>query len=596
MKKIYYLFPVLYIIIVLALFSNYIIDSQQRKYQWGNVSIQITAKDKEHQKLLSSKTILPAYIPIRNIQIDMPQIKMNFQSHLNIAKNNKNSFLTSISALPSGEGFLLHFGEDIYISFQTNVLHPEEIAIIVYAKKQDSIHIPVRTIWGTQVSFDETILRLTTPKESLNIIASPNASFIQKNNDIIFSTKDTYASFRFSGNNTQTLKTISQVPKISPAIKEETNKVVSGFIDNAYNGWVEKRLDDALSTWYQPEGFYIFSENILTAAYTESIRRQTLVKYKLELDKAAVVHKNALTWRTAFFNQKAPDIFLSIFEDAKEIQGLALSEINKRNRNIINELDIWRTLPFWHQSSRQTFFNFIQTIEAINISSENSAMLLYQSAKVSLPIFQQYIEKNKFVLEQNLMSNVVVINHGYMLVGSKNNINTRISIIAGAYLSQYGSTKEMKRLGYRILKTTLLLGDDSGFLPRILIDKEDGLVALGYITPEEIYPFISNNIYDANIKLTNISGIYSFSSAVPYLKKENNTLDITLDTNIKESTEFIYLWPIERPISMHGFNLYWSGNTFASNITKGISYDNEHKLLTIKILHWDDAQSIKIVF
>lgn len=596
MKKIYYLFPILYVIIVLIFFSNYITLSQQRKYQWGNISIQITAKDKKNQKLLSSKKILPETIPLKSIRIDMPHIKINFQSNLNIAKNNHNSFLTSISPLPSGEGFLLYFGDDIYISFQTNVLHPEDIAIVVHAKEHDTITIPVHTIWGVQVSVEDAILRLHTPKQSLKVIASPNARFIQENNSLIFNAKDTYSSFRFSNNEEQALQTITKIPTISPTIIKETNMIVDEFIDNAYEGWVDTRLDTSLGTWYQPEGFQIFSENILIKAYAESIRRQTLVKHKLKLDKTAAVNKNALTWRTAFFNQQVPNIFFSIFEDIKTIQGLSLSEITNNNRKIINELDVWETLPFWHKSGQQTFFDFIQQREAISISSENSAMLLYQSTKVVLPAFQQYIEKTALVLEQNIINNVVIINRGYMLIDSKKNINTRLSIIAGAYLSQYGSTQKIKLLGYRILKTTLLLGDDSGFLPRMLINKENNLVGLGYITPEEIYSFIANNIYDAYIKQTNISDIYSFSSAVPYLKKENNTLTITLDTKIKESTEFIYLWPIERPVSIYGFNLYWSGAPFSSNITKGIRYDRERKLLIIKTLHGQPQQSINIVF
>lgn len=599
MKKFVYLLPILYILIILMLIGNHIVESRQMNYEWGRLSIQIAPKDRQVQDMLVASEGLPNKVPIKHIKIDFPQMQLSFYSNVNISQSTLNSGLISISPLPSGEGFVLEFGGDIYISFQTSILNPDEVGIFVYAKENDVMHIPFIPRFGYKVTLENRSLFLASPKTRIKGVASSTAYFLIKKKSFVFVARSSYSSLRLSKIIEDDIQLISGIPKISPNIIKESQNLLSKYLEKSFIGWTSHRFNSSLGLWLQPEGFWGFSEDIIMITYSEAIKKSTLQRYKLALDKSSVINESYLTWKTAFFYQKNPYIFFSFFDNVSSIQNYVSTEINKNNREILYDFNIWNTVLFWSSTTQTNFLKFIQRNETINISPENSAILLYQGHQnmyVQWDSFLTYIRSNKQALEDNLVYNTIVINDGYMLINSNKNVDVLASIIAGAYLSKHASSETLKFLGARMLKTTLSLSDGDGILPRYLIKQKNNLVSLGYITPEEIYPFITDNEYYARIKPTDIPSIYSYSASEVQLTQENNIMDISIDTKIHESTQYIYLWPIERPRSIFAFGVYWKGTPLPENMTKGVSYNVENKVLTIKILDLGNDRRIRLAF
>lgn len=590
--------PLFYIIVVLILLANYIFDSQKTSFTWGELSVRITTNEKNTPSLLhNAKNLSLEKIGVSFVRITLPQAKITFSTHSSISTNREYGILSTIAALPSGDGFVLSFGDKTFISFQTNLLKPKEVSIIVHAQPKDQIQFPVFLPLGTKSSLIENSLLLSRANLSSKVLASSYAYFSQTKTSLSFVSQSTHTSFHFSIVQSNTPPTITRIPTLSLNTKKEAEQSVVEYIDKAFLSWTSKRFNTSLGAWKQPEGFFGFSEKILVSTYAEAMKRQELPRIKIALDKAAFLNKHALSWRSANFTLNGHTLIPSLFEDITSTQQYILTEIANNNRTILNNLSLWQTIPLWkNKTNQQEFYSFLTATPPVNTSPEISAILLHQSIINPWKELNHYVNTNNKIFEQNIINNTVIANKGYLLLNSNKNIDVFSSIIAGKYLSSYASLDSLKRLGARMLQTALSLSDDYGVLPQLFVYNNPGFVSLGYITPETIYPILSSNSLYPKIKKSKLDSIFYLSNSPITVKPSSNNIQLSIHNPENEITQYVYVWPIPKPNRIYAFDVFWTGKTFPQNFSQGISYNSTYELLIIKMLSRNQEEIIALEF
>lgn len=596
MQKYYYIIPLLYILVVSILFANFIFESQKTQFTWGNIIANITTVSNEDKKTLKHAISLPNKpINISRINITLPYAHFSFNTHTNISSTFPESTLKSITPLPSGEGFVLRFANQFFISFQTNSLNPDEIAIIINSKSKQTIQIPLIVPFGIKAKLSKSSLMIIKPNRQSKIIASSQASFVKTQRNWLLVSRANYASFHFSNVSDKAPPIITKIPRLPPNTIENSRVVIKDFIDNTYAGWITKRFDRASGTWEQPEGFLGFTEETLVGAYAESQKRGLLNQYKIDLDKASVLHENSLSWKSAPYTRNGVDFLDSLIKDITDTQGLVLNEITNKNNKILEVFHVWNMLPLWNNEiNKQTFLTFITKILPVNMPPEISAMLLFQSTKSNWQEFVNYINANIEIFEQNIVNNIVVINEGYLLLNSNKNIDILFSIVAGRYLSSSSSQESLQLLGHRILKTAISLANDSGVLPSIFVYNNNSFTSLGYIAPEIVYPIITDNPFYPTISKTNADTIYSFAATPLSIQQNDKTTKISIETPENGITQFLFLLSVEKPKSIFAFDVFWTGSKFNNNIVQGVSYNQQHKTIIIKTINRNSLEEIQL--
>lgn len=598
MKKYYFIIPTLYILVVVILLSNYFLDSQKKTFRWGNLSVQVSTFNQKTPASSHALDTLPSIqLQTSFVKVSLPQVYITFNSHTSISPSNPKATLSSIASLPSNDGFVLSFLDDTHISFQTNILSPEEIAIIIQTSKYNTIQFSLYTSIGNRTSLSDNLLYITNSNTKTKIIASSQAHFTKNKNSWWLVSRTPYASFQFSKVVPNTPPTISAIPILPDSIVRETRASIDAYIDKAYDGWMFKRYNSALGTWHQPEGFYGFSELILISAYSEAIKRQTITKDKFILDKAAVLNKLALTWKSSTFQSDGNVLFSTIFDSIANAQHYMLTEAAHNNLSILNDLFLYETIPLWNnREHKNSYLQFIQQTAPINMPPETSAMLLYQSTVLCWDEFKEYIHNNESTFEQNLINNIVIANNGYMLLDSNKNIDIYFSIIAGKYLSTHSSQNNLRLLGYRILKTVLTLANDVGVLPRTYIFNNSGYTSLGQITPEYIYSILSDNEFYPSIQKISEDNTLAFTSSSISMNQKDNNYTIMVHSPTSKITEYIYVLNLPPPQQIVAFNVNWTGVRFPQYLTQGIEYNTTYNFLTVKMFNKTDKEIIDIYF
>ena len=281
MQKYYFVVPFIYIVIVCILFFNYIFEPKQIDFQWGDITISVTTEESKDRELLSKidKHNI-TNIPISKAKVTLPYGFFIFDSSSSISQQNAHATLTSISALPSQDGFVLAFNDIVYITFHTNIATTTEVGMVIQTLDDYMVEIPFKTLFGINSSIDSEALLLSHSSYNIQVFSSLYGAIQPERKNWVFTNTSDYASFHFSLVSEQLPQTITAIPLLAPTNKKDTEDIIEIFIDNVYEGWVQNRFDSATGTWIHPEGFKGFSEAILISTYAEAQRRNEIANKK----------------------------------------------------------------------------------------------------------------------------------------------------------------------------------------------------------------------------------------------------------------------------------------------------------------------------
>ena len=376
-----------------------------------------------------------------------------------------------------------------------------------------------------------------------------------------------------------------------PAGEYETT--VGAFIDDAYIGWSNTRLNDGSGTWDMRSGSPTFSELILTATLAEAWQRDEYTPVFTDMRRAADQHPDQVSLLSAPFLGNLDDIREQYLE-ADERRAERLLEL-ARNR----DPELFRTPDLakfaMDRGSEELYRAVLAAVENIDVLETNMAQAIGMLRNYYLADFPTEESRDAFsrfasIIETRLLPNLYrAEDEGFFLRSGPGRVEVFQSVVAGRILQAAGTERQDRRLvsvGRQLVSSSLALADEDGFLPAVLYVGAEGLEGVeGAIGPERVYGLLSNNpAYPAQISLAEEVGPGTWIWAVA----DFTEIDIASDQH-----RFVVEYPRNRThyIIMQGFPPFsgmvlfgqqWRTDPSFESYIKGRHYERGSQTLMIK--------------
>ncbi len=609
LRRYYFIVPILYISIVLIFFANYNAQKNEIQLSWGQLTIIAQPKitEKNH---ITNKNNISSEIQINRVKIIFNAIVFSFNSSVSITPQ-KNSTLQSIQILPSNNGILLVFSENITIVFQTSLLNKEELAISIHIPDNTIVSIPIKKKLLTKIKplqntlfREHTSVNVSTLKQNYILRILGEGSII--NNKELWSIKSSasHVFIRYGAIHSAGFVPIKKTPIIPATIASQSRRLLSQYIEKMYTTILNSRYDEVSGSWLQPEGVYEFSEDALMASYAEATLRKELPKYRLPLKKSLFVHLDSQTWKSAVIGIQDKNTLTQMYRQVRQFKEVVLLSIKTKNYNILTNLDLLeKAYIFFDKDTQNILLSFISSLSLTTLTPNIAVSLLTQEKHTQWSLAKENIKKIYDILTGTILDNIVVANNGYMLRSNKNEIDVKSSLLAGYYLSRYSKEKPIQYLGHRIIITVLNLSNTMGFLPRIYILKNKDVKSLinplGFISPETIYKWIANNKYYprfTTFRREGFKNINILSSTPISIKTQGNSVDITVDVLQKDSSQLMYIINAGSPKKIFAFNAFWSGLYFTNEVSQVVYYNKPYDSMIIKMSSSRQKETVSLQY
>ena len=501
----------------------------------------------------------------------------------------------------TASGFRVRFENDATLSFDLSRSDGEELRVRPEFPEAllpaNFISLPVTTTGGATlqrttlpgifpVRFESRTYHLAPPPRSQldterNVLRIPTDSGTQTVSYLQASTEQQDVFTTWFSDDRQRI----------PADEYETT--VTSFIDDAYIGWSNTRLNDGSGTWDMRSGSPTFSELILTATLAEAWQRDEYTPVFTDMRRAADQHLDQVSLLSAPFLGNLDEIREQYLE-ADERQTTRLLEL-ARNR----DPELFRTPDLAKfaidRGSEELYRAVLAVTEDIDFVETNMAQAIGMLRNYYLADFPTEESREAFsrfasIIETRLLPNLYrAEDEGFFLRSGPGRVEVFQSIVAGRILQAAGAEREDSRLvsaGRRLVSSSLALADDTGFLPAVLYVGADGLEGVeGAIGPERVYSLLSNNpAYPARISLAEEVGPGTWIQAVAEFTEIGIASDryrFVVDYP-RNRTHYIIMQGVPPFSEMELFGQQWRTDPAFESYIKGRHYDRDTETLMIK--------------
>ncbi|NBB89711.1 MAG: hypothetical protein GVY23_00725 [Spirochaetes bacterium] len=498
-------------------------------------------------------------------------------------------------------GFRIRFENDATLSFDLSRSDGEELRVRPELPEAllpaSSISLPVTTTGGATlqrttlpgifpVRFESNTYHLAPPPRSeldteRNVLRIPTDSGTQTVSYLQASTQQQDVFTTWFSDDRQRI----------PA--DEYENTVTSFIDDAYIGWSNTRLNDGSGTWDMRSGSPAFSELILTATLAEAWQRDEYTPVFTDMRRAADQHLDQVSLLSAPFLGNLDEIREQYLE-ADERQTTRLLELARNS-----DPELFRSPGLAKfaidRGSEELYRAVLAATEDIDFVETNMAQAIGMLRNYYLADFPTEESREAFsrfapIIETRLLPNLYrAEDEGFFLRSGPGRVEVFQSIVAGRILQAAGAEQEDSRLqsaGRRLVSSSLALADDTGFLPAVLYVGADGLEGVeGAIGPERVYSLLSNNpAYPARISLAEEVGPGTWIQAVAEFTEIGIASDryrFVIDYP-RNRTHYIIMQGVPPFSEMELFGQQWRTDPAFESYIKGRHYDRDSQTLMIK--------------
>lgn len=515
--------------------------------------------------------------------------------------NNESRILAPRSYSNTDTGFRIRFEENVILSFDLSSSEGEELRVrpelAEALTSADSISFPVTTIGGAAlqrttlpgiypVRFESKTYHLAPPPQSeldserglLRIPADADTQtvrYLQANAE----QQDVFATW------------FSDDRLWIPAGEYEAT--VDAFIDDAYLGWSNTRLNDGSGTWDMRSGSPAFSEQILTATLAEAWQRDEYAAVFTDMRRAADRHSGQVSLLSAPFLGNLDDIRERFLEADERRTERLLDLASNGDPELFRTPDLAKFAI--DRGSEELYRAVLAAAEDIDFAESNMAQAIGMLRNYYLADFPNEESRDAFsrfasIIETRLLPNLYRAGEeGFFLRSGPGRVEVFQSIVAGRILQAAGTEQQDRRLvsvGRQLVSSSLALADEDGFLPAVLYVGADGLEGVeGAIGPERVYTLLSSNpAYPTRISLAEDVGPGTWILAVA----DFTEIDIASDRYRfvveypRNRTHYIIMQGFPPFSGMELFGQQWRTDPSFESYIKGRHYNRESRTLMIK--------------
>ena len=398
--------------------------------------------------------------------------------------------------------------------------------------------------------------------------------FLNMNQDFSFDPRNKTLTISMADRTTAILALEDEAPGLGRTVREwlaeeesteeEYKEILALYKTASYNGW-KSRFDKNLGTWTLPDGNSSFDEKTLVCEITEALRYGEYSLLLPDLLKAAEKNSSRLSWYSAPFTG---DI---VNKGAPLLRGNPAQLLKQ-----LNTLQI-------EGNPEESPYKEILELAAIQNSGEDLDI-------------EAWVEERIYPLIVWLEEGLFLFHPDNPVCYSTQNIQAAEMLIKAGEIT---GSKQLIRIGQKILISVLAKSDENGFLPaRITFSRERASQGEGFLRPEDIYcSFFSGDFTPRVIDLTNQEGTGSWLfTAAEDIRINSDNKSISLDLIYpKGQVHHIILSGIEPfdRIILHGIR--WKSDPRFQRYSDGWVYDSVNKVLYVKIRQRTGKETIRIM-
>ncbi|MCD6120811.1 MAG: hypothetical protein J7K04_03125 [Spirochaetales bacterium] len=617
--KLYYIIPVLYLIIILLFVYLQFNSTEKIHKDIGNLSIYI---EKSRKTRIHSASI-------KNADISYGKFGFTFSAKfpLKIKAEGKNYSLYLKDYSFFDNGLDLYFDNNVSMEFREINTVVEKFTLEVKADtfiKNIQKNIPKNLILSVPfyTALKDINLLKNIPAALYNngtisgLISLPDGAHFDLENGVIH--------LRYKKNlNRIIIKSVNNGKEFNPYLywfytnlkmpdKLGFTNELKSYIEKAYTGWSTARFNKTQNGWNIPEKTSLFKENIVASALSVAMEKNKYGNISSEMLKiirkeiAKNPEENIPFFTSVFYGGLKKYLTVLNHEDTVKISEIT-KKIKLRDKSVFKTNNIVTMIldrgPF---SLLEELAKFAETIDFSKENLENNINLLnfYVELSDKLGSKSAYSVKMKKIIDKEILPSALSF-RGQMLLMHDNRENIYITFNAGVLILKFLNLQgvEVKdkdmyfSIARKLITSSLSFADSSGLLPFSIYKNKYS----GYLTPEKLYPQLAEllgSYYPEEKPLYKYLTPGAWLWTVSHVTKiaiKNNTYSFTFKYPEKQ-TQFILIQGIKpfKQIIMHG--IVWKPDPAYYRYSDGWFYDNNTGTLFIKITQGKKSEEVKILF
>ncbi|TVR01940.1 MAG: hypothetical protein EA403_09815 [Spirochaetaceae bacterium] len=377
------------------------------------------------------------------------------------------------------------------------------------------------------------------------------------------------------------------------AIPDQTfDREIRDFIDRAYRGWRTTRFNAGTGRWTIRGMSPTFSEDILTATLAEAWTRGEFGAVFTDMRRAADLHPNQVGLLSSPFLGNLRPIKFQVQEQDTRTNQQLLQLATDRDPEVFRFRGL---IPFaLHRGSTQLADEVLAFLSEINYRDLDLYQTVGLLANATLHDNRTEAARRAFarfdaMIAERLFPALVRTSEGVFLESAPGQIDVELSLHAGLAIESEGRRLRNTRyldIGRNLVVSALSLGDDEGFLPRVIIAQAEGVrAAEGVMGPEEIYPLISRNpAFPRMVSLHDALGPGAWIwtvAGITNVRASATEFSFTVQSPPNQ-THYLIVQGVRPFASMELFGLEWRNDPSFEIYARGRHYNAQTRSLLIK--------------
>lgn len=456
------------------------------------------------------------------------------------------------------------------------------------------------------------IIEFAEGETSYSLVLPPFSEYIQKNDILRIPIVIEQMVLRLSKSTEAFVRIdpFNVLEQLSEMDEGRYNTEIESYINTAYQGWIDTRLNGASGTWNQFTSPPVFSEEIVVSLLSEAWRREgnsSIGAYNQLITRMRSIvrlHQSELSLTSmAFLGYMRDLVPRALLAQQTRIQSLQ-QRIFAQDIRIIEDFDLIDFIG--HLGSEELHArleNFFRFLDPNELFIEHVIYLFeFYTLRDAYPTNTlSWLTPFKTIGEIYLIPKLVQVNGATFIETGINEVNTELSLRAGLSFIRYGKETgdtSISNLGRNLVSAVLQLRNSNNSIPEFLyLGTRNAETSQFHFNPERIYRFLRiDGPWPHFTQITtpdNGKNIWAWSvCALPNSRYEDSALRITIDSPV-DRTSYILFANIEVFESMTLFGLDWRNDPGFELYARGRYYDSSLKSLMIK--HNDSTKTRAVI-
>ena len=494
----------------------------------------------------------------------------------------------------TASGIDIKLSKGLSVSFYRRQCNDESLNISVAMDDPASIKYVSLPISSEESRFEATegmsVLSIKSEKQKNFFLSIPNKGYYDEQSGSVIIYPDSDGSLELvlertagSGLDAFTYWANGDADLIS---YEELSVTIDRYISNASDSLLGSRYNSTRGSWTMGDGSSNFDENALIMASVENIGKSSYRAALSQLNRAAASHSRDLSiLSSALFGNIVNEGWN--YDQQLQTKTKTLTSLSQQgDYSVFSDPDLVAAVLTENSDELIRLLSALtdQAPESeINLSDALNILSFYSSIVEIYPDIASRYSSALKLIESHILPNVRILGNRVYLSESGESADILQTLTVGSLLRNRINTEgdqDLSDLGRELVSSALLLSDNTGFIPAKLTFSEDGeSTTEGIITPESIYPLLTDNPY---------------YPAADYFFEETGEKVSVLNQAGKfnmEKTDYGYRMTFDFPPGQaHAFAVR-NFKPFNHMNLLGYRWNSDHRFLTYSSGWWYDRQN-----